>query len=91
MAPVCSVEVLAGQGLQIDELEDEYSPAGHRTHASEVLEPTSVKNEPAGHGVHETDALVSEYDPGRHGIQSRFVGGRNVPTGQGTQEPFRNE
>ena len=83
--------MLAGQGLQIDELEDEYSPAGHRTHVSEVLEPTSVKNEPAGHGVHETDAFVSEYDPGGHGIQSRFVGGRIVPTGQGTQELFRNE
>ena len=85
------MEVPAGHGLQIDELKDEYSPAGHRTQASEVLEPTSVKNEPAGHGVHETDALVSEYDPGGHGIQSRFVGGRNVPTGHGTQEPFWNE
>ena len=73
VAPVCSVEVLAGHGLQIDELEDEYSPAGHETQALEVSEPTSVQNEPAGHVIHETDALVSRVnDPGERGIQSRF-------------------
>jgi hypothetical protein len=91
VAPFSSVEVLSGHGLQAEELECEYDPDGHRMQASDVLEPSASRNVPGGHGVHETDALTSENDPDGHRAQSNIVGGRNVPTGQATQEPFTKE